>query len=464
MEVIRYFSKRKLLAFITASLLLQLTILSLGSYLQWTLPEYEITAARTKVIPNGDSEFAALNSKQTEDDSLSLSNMKEESELSEDPETITPGVKIVKHTINEGDTLTRVWRKYANDNGGAMKAAAAFETANVPISSLRIGAIVELQIFDKDITGLRLELYNGDVLVLDGDSETGYSSSVLEAEIIEEEKVASGVITSSFSLAAQDNNIPYGVVDQLVDIFSSRIEFRRDVRVGDTFSVMYKERRLKSGRVLEVGEVKAASFENAGNWVAAVRHVDSDGTARYYDSKGKPLGSFFLRYPVKFTRISSVFSNSRLHPVLKRRRPHNGVDFAAPTGTPVRSAANGVITVAGYRGGAGNVVKISHGEKYVTAYLHLNKIAKGIRSGTKVSQGQVIGTVGSTGLATGPHLHYSFYVNGVYTDPLKVKLPEEPNKFEAIPASYLDEMVVALKSSHADLRYARKNTKKNKVS
>lgn len=471
MDVIRYFSERKLLSLVVATLLLQLTIVSLGTYLKWTLPEYEITARNNNSLQDDTDHTARLapvamndSVQDAKEDSFGdEESLLEEQEADRYEETEIPGVKVVTHTIREGDTLTRVWRKYASDNGGAIKAAAAFESAAVPISSLRIGATVELQVFDKDITGLRLELYNGDVLVLDGDSETGYSSRVIEAEIIEEEKVASGVITSSFSLAASNNDIPYGVVDQLVDIFSSRIEFRRDVQPGDTFSVMYKQKRLKSGKILEAGVVKAASFENNGRWVAAVRHVDSNGNERYYDSKGKPLGNFFLRYPVRFTRISSVFNTSRFHPVLKRRRPHNGVDFAAPTGTPVRSVADGTITLAGYRGGAGNMVKIAHGDKYATAYLHLHRIAKGMRSGMKVTQGQVIGTVGSTGLATGPHLHYSFYVNGKYVDPLKVQLPEEPSKFEAIPANYLDEVVVALKSSHADLRYAQKRKASPKI-
>jgi murein DD-endopeptidase MepM/ murein hydrolase activator NlpD len=302
-----------------------------------------------------------------------------------------------------------------------------------------------------------MELANGDILVLDGNSENGYVGSLIKQEIIEEDKIVSGQIMRSFSLAAQREDVPYALVDQLVDIFSARLEFRRDVQPGDSFTVMYRERRLANGRVLEPGPIKAASFENDGRWLVAVRHVDASGEERYYDGDGKPMGSFFLRYPLKFTRISSVFNKSRFHPVLKRHRPHNGVDFAAPIGTPIRSVADGVVSVSGYRGGAGNMVKIQHNGKYATAYLHLSKIEKGIRNGVKVKRGQVIGALGQSGLATGPHLHYAFYVNGQYVDPLTVELPEVPDRYEAIPASYLKTVLAELKSSHEDLRLAHKN-------
>ena len=466
MEVIRHLLSRKLLTFIGATILLQLLVVSVGLYLRWTAPQFEVSAMTfddagieepfIEPLRTGESAeiltFSDAESGEFEEGIQEL-----HSTVSGAPDT-DRHVSIISYTIRSGDTLSKLWQKYAGTTEGAFKAADAFKAAGVSLRSLRVGTTVELQVAGSDITGFRMELPNGDVVMLDGSSEAGYSGVLEKAEIIEEEKVVSGKIMNSFSLAAQRNEVPYALVDQLVDIFGSKIEFRRDVQPGDSFTVMYTERRLENGKILEPGPIKAASFQNHGRWLAAVRHIDSEGTEHYYDSNGRPMGSFFLRYPLSFTRISSVFDKSRFHPVLKRTRPHNGVDFAAPVGTPVRSVADGVITIAGYRGGAGNMVKIAHGSKYATAYLHLHKISKGIRSGVKVKRGQVIGSVGQTGLATGPHLHYSFYVNGQYVDPLKVALPEVPDEYEAIPVRYLEDVLETLKSSHRELQLALEDT------
>jgi murein DD-endopeptidase MepM/ murein hydrolase activator NlpD len=158
---------------------------------------------------------------------------------------------------------------------------------------------------------------------------------------------------------------------------------------------------------------------------------------------------------VRFSRISSQFSKSRFHPVLKRRRAHNGVDFAAPIGTPVRSVADGVIVSAGYAGGSGNMVKIKHGARWQTAYLHLHRISKGIRKGLKVTRGQVIGSVGKTGLATGPHLHYSLYDRGRYVDPMKTQLPKMPGKYDPIPESKLKKAILKLEKASERVEFAR---------
>jgi murein DD-endopeptidase MepM/ murein hydrolase activator NlpD len=210
--------------------------------------------------------------------------------------------------------------------------------------------------------------------------------------------------------------------------------------------VHYEEKVSQDGAVRIPGAIQAASITSDGKMFVAIRHVGKDGKARYYNEKGEPLGSFFLRYPLQFTRISSTFSTARFHPVLKIRRPHNGVDFAAPIGTPVRSVADGVIAVAAYRGGSGKMVQIKHGSRWQTAYLHLSKIASHLRPGVRVSRGEVIGNVGTTGLSTGPHLHFSLYDNGRYVDPMNAKLPKMPAQ-EPIPTSYLEATLKMLKRS-----------------
>jgi murein DD-endopeptidase MepM/ murein hydrolase activator NlpD len=155
---------------------------------------------------------------------------------------------------------------------------------------------------------------------------------------------------------------------------------------------------------------------------AAIRHQRADGSVIYVDEHGQPLGDYFLKYPLSYSRITSVYSDSRMHPVLRIKRPHYGVDFAAPIGTPVRSIGDGIVKEASYKGSAGRMIRIEHNSTYATAYLHLHSIKSNIRPGMRVARGEVIGTVGQTGLASGPHLHFSLYKNGKYVDPLSEKL------------------------------------------
>lgn len=237
------------------------------------------------------------------------------------------------------------------------------------------------------------------------------------------DRTAFGSIETSFSEAALKAGVDYDVIDDFVDLFSDRVEFKRELQSGDRFTLVYRKRDPL--KLSKAGEpvIIAAAMEVNGKQLFVARFQGADGKYRYFDERGQPLGNTFLRYPLKFSRISSYFTNSRFHPVLKKNRPHNGIDFAAPVGTPVRSVADGVVEQAGYNGGAGNMVKIKHGDRYSTAYLHLHSITKGVKAGARVKRGDVIGGVGSTGLSTGPHLHFSFFDRGTYVDPFKIKLP-----------------------------------------
>ena len=201
------------------------------------------------------------------------------------------------------------------------------------------------------------------------------------------------------------------------------LDFNRDLRLGDRFQVLYEEVYL-DGQSAGLGGILALRYENGGRMLEAFRFRDEDS---YYDAEGRPLKKMFLRSPLRFSRVTSRFSRRRFHPVLKRYRPHYGVDFGAPVGTPVRVTANGVVTFAGSSGGAGRMVKVRHPNDYLTAYLHLSRFAKGTRPGRRVRQGDLIGYVGSTGLATGPHLDYRVQHRGRWIDPLSLKsVPAEP--------------------------------------
>jgi len=237
-------------------------------------------------------------------------------------------------------------------------------------------------------------------------------------------RAAVGTIRSSLFAATDAVGIPDGITLQMADVLGSKIDFLRDLRQGDTFRVVF-ETRFHEGRYVGAGRLLAVEFDNRGKRHSAVWFSPDGKTGGYYDFDGNSLQGAFLRNAIKFTRISSTFG-ARKHPIHKRWINHNGVDYAAPTGTPIHATGEGVITFAGKQNGYGNVVIIQHHRGYSTLYAHQSKIAPGMKKGVQVSQGQLIGYVGSTGWATGPHLHYEFRIAGKPVDPLSINLPAAP--------------------------------------
>jgi murein DD-endopeptidase MepM/ murein hydrolase activator NlpD len=232
----------------------------------------------------------------------------------------------------------------------------------------------------------------------------------------------SGQIQASLYGATDAADIPDSIASQLAEIFSGDIDFHRDLRRGDRFSVIY-EAFYHEGKLIKTGRLLSAEFVNQGKRYRAVYFKDSLGREGYFTPEGQSLRRAFLKSPLPFSRISSGFSGARYHPVLKEWRAHRGIDYAAPTGTPVRAVADAIVAYAGWQGGYGNIVILNHQKPYSTAYGHLSRFAAGVKPGRRVNQGDVIGYVGATGLATGPHLHYEFRVAGVQQDPLALKLP-----------------------------------------
>jgi murein DD-endopeptidase MepM/ murein hydrolase activator NlpD len=233
---------------------------------------------------------------------------------------------------------------------------------------------------------------------------------------------ATGVINSSLFIAGQEANLPDSLTMELANIFGWDIDFALDIRKGDQFALLFEEMYL-DGEKIDNGNILAAAFVNQGKTYKAVRYTDKSGRTDYYSPDGKSMRKAFLRTPVEFSRVSSRFNLKRKHPVLNRIRAHKGVDYAAPRGTPIKSTSNGKIVFRGKKGGYGNTIIVQHGTKYSTLYAHMSKFRGGLSKGTRVKQGQIIGYVGSTGLATGPHLHYELRINGVHRDPLRAKLP-----------------------------------------
>jgi murein DD-endopeptidase MepM/ murein hydrolase activator NlpD len=275
-----------------------------------------------------------------------------------------------------------------------------------------------------------------------------------EKEIVSIRNGASGEISTSLWNTMKDNNLNPVLAIELADIFAWTIDFF-GIQKGDKFKVIYDEEYVEDESI-GIGNIYAVHFKHMDEDFFAYRFnqggKDENGAFidkyDFFDEKGNSLRKAFLKAPLKFSRISSRFSHSRMHPVLRIRRPHHGIDYAAPRGTPVYSIGEGVVTHKGYqKRGGGNYVKIKHNSVYRTVYMHLSRFGKGIRTGVRVKQGQVIGYVGSTGLATGPHLDYRVYKNGHPIDPLKVKAPpvepvkkENISRFEVVRDSYENEL------------------------
>jgi murein DD-endopeptidase MepM/ murein hydrolase activator NlpD len=246
---------------------------------------------------------------------------------------------------------------------------------------------------------------------------------VIELPLEHRVMVASGRIEQSLFGAADAAGLSDATIMQLANVFGYDVDFAQDLRRGDEFAVIY-EQIYQDGERLRDGAILGAVFTNQGRRHVAIRFALADGREDYFDLEGRSLRKAFLRTPVEFSRISSRFSAGRMHPVLGRMRAHRGTDYAAPTGTPIRAAGDGKVQFRGWQNGYGNVVIVEHGGRYTTLYGHMSRFAPALKVGSRVRQGELVGYVGMTGLATGPHLHYEFRVGGVHRDPMTVELPK----------------------------------------
>ncbi len=327
------------------------------------------------------------------------------------------------HSIKSGDTLASIF------NQAGLSAATTYKIANLndqtkKLTKIKPGESISLLIDDEEsLVSLKYQPDLTRTLVIRA-QESGEFTSEMQHHPLEPVPVyRSGSIKSSLFEAAAESNISESIIMELAGIFGWDIDFSLDIREGDQFGIVYNE-LYKDGSKIRDGDILAAEFINQGKLYQAVRYTDPKGESGYFSPDGKSMRKAFLRSPVEFSRISSRFTSKRWHPVLSKWRSHKGVDYAAPRGTPVRASGDGKISFRGTQGGYGKTIFIQHGSAYTTVYAHLNAFARGATNGKRVKQGQVIGYVGSTGLASGPHLHYEFRVNGVHRNPLTVKLPD----------------------------------------
>ena len=290
------------------------------------------------------------------------------------------------------------------------------------LSKIEVGD--KIRIFINEKGQLQKMLYVDDIrtgIKAEKEGET-FLISKYESKIEKVKIFKHVVITDSMYVSGLKKNIPDSVLMDLAYINGWDIDFTHDIRLGDSFSIIYEEIIIDGEKVID-GDILISEFNNRDKKFTAVRFDLDSKTSEYFNPEGENVKKAFLRSPVKLSYISSKYNLSRRHPVLHTIRAHKGVDYAANKGSPIRATGDGTITFAQYNGGCGNEIKIKHSEDYVTRYCHLDRFNSRTKVGRKVKQGQTIGYVGSTGLATGPHLHYEFHVNGKHTDPLKVKFP-----------------------------------------
>ncbi len=330
--------------------------------------------------------------------------------------------------VNRGDTLDQLFRR----NGLSitdLHAMVNLQEASRHLRILRPGDQIGVTHEDGRVMSLTRELDEIRMLTITR-GEDGYAAETVERDVEIRVSGAHGVIRNSLFGAGVAAGVSDTMIMTMANIFQWDIDFIQDVRVGDEFTVVYEE-LWRDGEKLRDGGILAVEFVNQGRSYRAARFQDNEGRASYFTPEGRSMRRAFLRAPVDFTRISSNFDLNRRHPVLNTIRAHRGVDYAAPTGTPIRAAGDGRIQFRGVQGGYGNTVIIEHGGGITTLYAHMSRFGEH-RQGSRVRQGDIIGYVGMTGLATGPHLHYEYRVNGVHRNPRTVPLPDA----DPIPAQY----------------------------
>ncbi len=337
--------------------------------------------------------------------------------------TPEPSAEWTTVTVRNGDNLAAVFNR-AGLSARDVHEVVTTDERTAELTRIFPGDELHLLIDETGaLQGLRYEMSETQVLHLSRADESGYESRVetitLERRIAE----AEGRITSSLFNAAVDAGLDHGLTMELAAIFGWDIDFALDIRRNDRFVVIYEE-LYKDGEKVRNGNILAAEFINRGERFRALRYETATGDSNYYTPDGRSMRKAFLRTPTDFTRVSSDFNPNRVHPVHGTVRPHRGTDYAAPPGTPIKAAGDGKIIERGWKGGYGNTVVLQHGTRYTTLYAHMRSFANGHGVGDRVKQGEIIGYVGSTGLSTGPHLHYEFRVDGVHRNPRTVDLPE----------------------------------------
>ncbi len=391
------------------------TVSMAAAYTGETLP---VDADRTEAVEGFVSE-------QSEDESFDNPEIKWSVETLESQPVSQDDVLLVE----KGDHFIGLLQKVGMEYAEANQAAESLKKAGYDVRRLRAGQKIDIVKTVDEQSGVLLSVDKiviapraDERYVVTRNEDEQYVAEKEELELKKENRVAEGVINSSLAAAMQEAGVPATVIGNFINIFAYTVDFRSDVKKGDSFKVLFDRKVMPDGKVVKNGDILYAEMTLGKDKIALYRYEDSKGSVDYYNDKGNVLKRALDRKPMEFrdARISSRFG-WRQHPILKRRILHSGVDYAAPKGTRIYASADGVVKRAQWAGGYGRYVVIRHNSEFSTGYAHMNAFAKGIRPGVRVKQGQVIGYVGSTGRSTGPHLHFEVIKNGKKVDPLKVK-------------------------------------------
>ncbi|MGQ0429826.1 MAG: M23 family metallopeptidase [Gammaproteobacteria bacterium] len=332
--------------------------------------------------------------------------------------------------IGRNDTLDQLFRSLKLELAD-LAALRKLPDVRYSLDIIRPGDMIQLTHLNGEIKSLTRRVSETATLLVTRDDD-GFNANIVENPLEIQERKLAGTVQSSLYLAVGEAGGTDGLAVSLADVFKYDIDFVNSVQPGDRFVVAFQQ-QFQDGEFVRDGDILAAEFVNGGRTYRAVRYVGPNGRADYYTPDGRPVRKAFLRYPVDYGRISSGYSLARRHPILNRVRAHRGVDFAAPAGTPIKAAGAGRVVSRGWNGGYGNAVVLAHAGGITTLYGHMSRYANGLSVGEHVSQGEVIGYVGRTGLATAPHVHYEYRVNGVHKNPARVTVP----KADPIPAKLM---------------------------
>lgn len=390
------------------------------------VPSQDASAKRTVVelqAPIQASDAAAqVADKQIESDAslVSSSNTPKGDWVGEPKEF--PAISWKPITVKKGDTLSHIFKRAGLNASDVHKFVSSGKEAKA-LANLKPGEKILFNIENDQLLNLKREISRFEsTLFTWNDESSTFTAEHQEKQLQPFTTYTQGTINSSLFLSAQKAGLSQKTIMELAQIFGWDVDFALDIRKGDQFSLIYEELYL-DGEKIRDGNILAAQFVNKGETYTAIRYTKEDGSSEFFTPDGKSMRKAFLRSPMDFARISSHFNLRRKHPVLHTIRAHKGTDYAAPRGTPIKSTGNGKVHFVGRKGGYGKTIILKHGERYQTLYAHMNGYARGMRRGKTVKQGQVIGYVGSTGMSTGPHLHYEFYENGRVRNPVTVKLP-----------------------------------------
>ncbi len=328
-----------------------------------------------------------------------------------------------KLTVHHGDTLSGLLLS-ANIQSEDVLAILALPLVQHNLVRISPGKIFAIHINkDQELTQLSYQLSPTQTLAVTRQDQ-GFDAKLIQKQAVSAPTLAAGIISSTLYDAGQDEHLPQKIIFDAAHLFAPKINFNRDLNPGDHFKVIY-EASYVGDKAVNTGAILAMQISSQGKTYTLIRHTDREGRTHYYTPDGNSLdpGTLFIRSPVHYTHISSGFSLNRYHPILHFSRPHYGVDFAAPRGTPVLASGDGIVASAGRAGGYGNLLVLNNGHGISTRYGHLNAFAPYIHPGVHVKEGEVVAYVGSTGLATAPHLHYEFRINNIPQNPLSVALP-----------------------------------------